>query len=114
MEEVLRQFKDLLIQKRYSQNTQDLYCNYFKDFCVYFRQEGLENITTAQINSYILDLIISKNISISQQNQRIMLLNFITKKYWIEKKYYELHRPRQFLFEGQKGGMYSATSVANI
>ena len=80
MEEVLKQFKDLLIQKKYSQNTQDIYCNYFKDFCVYFRQEELENITTEQINSYILDLIISKNISISQQNQRINAIKFYYEK----------------------------------
>ncbi len=33
MKEVLRQYKNLLIQKRYSQNTQDIYCGYFKDFC---------------------------------------------------------------------------------
>jgi len=50
MEEVLRQYKNLLIQKRYSQNTQDIYCSYFKDFCMYFGEEELENVTTKQIN----------------------------------------------------------------
>ena len=68
MKEVLRQYKNLLIQKRYSQNTQDIYCSYFNDFCMYFGEEELENVTTKQINSYILGLIKSKNISISQQN----------------------------------------------
>ncbi len=29
------------------------------------------------------------------------------------KRYKEYH-PKQYLFEGQKGGMYSPTSVANI
>ena len=80
MEEVLRQYKDLLIQKRYSQNTQDIYCCYFKDFCIYFRKEELKNITTAEINLYILDLIKSKNISISQQNQRINAIKFYYEK----------------------------------
>jgi len=76
----------LHIQKRYSQNIQDIYCNYFKDFCSYFRQEELENITTEQINSYILDLIISKNISISQQNQRINAIKFYYEKVLDRKK----------------------------
>lgn len=94
MEEVLRQYKDLLIQKRYSENTQDIYCSYFKDFCIYFREEELQNVTTMQINSYILDLIKSGNISISQQNQRINAIKFYFEKVLgREKQYYELHRP---------------------
>ncbi len=96
MEEVLRQYKDLLIQKRYSQNTQDIYCSYFKDFCIYFTKEEIKNITTAQINSYILDIIKFKNISISQQNQRINAIKFYYEKVLKRKKeYYELHRPRK-------------------
>jgi len=92
----LRNYNDLLIQKRYSQNTQDIYCNYFKDFCMHFRKEELVNITTAQINSYILNLIKSKNISISQQNQRINAIKFYYEKVLGRKKeYYELHRPRK-------------------
>ena len=96
MEKVLRQYKDLLIQKRYSQNTQDVYYSYFKDFCIYFQNEKLMDITTAQINSYILDLIKSKSISISQQNQRINAIKFYYEKVLGRRKeYYELHRPRK-------------------
>lgn len=86
----------MLIQKRYSKNTQNIYCNYFKDFCIDFRKGELKNITTAQINSYILDLIKAKNISISQQNQRINAIKFYYEKVLGRKKeYYELHRPRK-------------------
>ena len=96
MEDILRKYKDLLIQKRYSQNTQEIYCSYFKDYCIYFRKEELENITTAQINSYIIDLIKSKNISISQQNRRINVIKFYYEKILgREKQYYELHRPKK-------------------
>ncbi len=96
MEDILRKYKDLLIQKRYSQNTQDIYYSYFKDFCFYFRKEELENITTAQINLYITYLIKSKNISISQQNQRINAIKFYYEKVLgREKQYYELHRPKK-------------------
>ena len=96
MEKVLKQYRDLLIQKRYSQNTQDIYYSYFKDFCLYFQDEKLEDVTTIQINSYILDLIKSKSISISQQNQRINSIKFYYEKVLGRKKeYYELHRPRK-------------------
>ncbi len=96
MEKVLQQYKDLLLQKRYSQNTQDVYYSYFKDFCVHFQKEKLEDITTDKINSYLLDLIQSKNISISQQNQRINAIKFYYEKVLGRKKeYYELHRPRK-------------------
>jgi len=57
MEDVLKNYKDLLIQKRDNQNTQDIYYSYFKEFCMYFRNKKLLHITTEQINSYILDLI---------------------------------------------------------
>jgi len=63
---------------------------------MYFREEKLENVTTKQINSYILDLIKSKNISTSQQNQRINAVKFYFEKVLgREKQYYELHRPRK-------------------
>ncbi len=96
MDEILKQYKDLMIQKRYSQNTQDIYCSYFKDFCNYFNNKQLENITTAQINSYILDLIKSNNISISQQNQRINAIKFYYEKVLgKDREYYKLHRPKK-------------------
>jgi site-specific recombinase XerD len=96
MEETLRQYKYLLIQKRYSQNTQDIYCSYFNDFIKYFGEEELKYVTTEQINLYILDLIKSKNISASQQNQRINAVKFYFEKVLgREKQYYELHRPRK-------------------
>ena len=94
MENILRQYKDLLIQKRYSKNTQDIYCNYFKEFCVYFKKEDLPNITATQINAYILELIKLKNISISQQNQRINAIKFYYEKILGRDKQ-ELHRPKK-------------------
>lgn len=86
----------MLIQKRYSDNTIKAYCNYFKDFCVFFENSKLENVSTTQINSYILTLIQQKNISTSQQNQRINAIKFYFEKVLgREKQYYELHRPRK-------------------
>ncbi len=89
-------YKNMLIQRRYSDNTIKIYCHYFEDFCIYFKDETLKNITTSQINAYILDLIKSKNISISQQNQRINAIKFYFEKVLgREKQYYKLHRPHK-------------------
>lgn len=95
-EETLKKFENLLIQKRYSVNTRRVYCHYFKDFQTYFRNDKLENISTEQINNYILKLIQTKNISVSQQNQRINAIKFYYEKILGgEKQYYELHRPKK-------------------
>ncbi len=96
MDEILKKYKNLLVQKRYSDNTIGMYCNYFEDFCKYFLERNLKEITTTEINSYILSLIESKNISISQQNQRINSIKFYYEKVLNRKKqYYELHRPKK-------------------
>ncbi|MDO9581435.1 MAG: site-specific integrase [FCB group bacterium] len=96
MDDVLERFKELLILKRYSENTQNIYCNYFKDFQIYFNNDELEELSTEQINKYILNLIQSKSISISQQNQRINAIKFYYEKVLGKsKQYYKLHRPHK-------------------
>ncbi len=96
MKSILKQYKNLLIEKRYSQNTQGIYCSYFKDYCMHFKTEEIDKVTTSQINEYILQLIKSKNISISQQNQRINAIKFYYEKVLGRKKeYFELHRPKK-------------------
>ena len=67
MDDILKKYKNLLLQKRYSDNTIGMYCNYFGAFCKYFAGQN-----------------------------------------------YKEYRPEQYLFEGQNGGKYSASSVANI
>jgi len=96
MEKILTEFKNRLVQKRYSRNTQNIYCNYFKDFADYFKDDELEKITVEQINAYILELIQTKIISISQQNQRINSIKFYYEKILgRDKQYYALHRPKK-------------------
>ena len=66
--QTLRSYRELLIQKRCSSNT----------------------------NRYILQLIQAKNISTSQQNQRINAIKFYYEKILgREKQFYSLHRPRK-------------------
>ena len=96
MDKMLTEYKNRLIQKRYSRNTQNIYCKYFRDFSDYFIDEKLEEITTEQINTYILELIQTKNISISQQNQRINAIKFYYDKILgRDKQYFALHRPKK-------------------
>lgn len=85
MNQTLEQFRNRLVQKRSSKNTISIYCNYFEDFCNYFKHNKLQDIIPVQINTYILNLIETKNISISQQNQRINAIKFYYEKY-LEKK----------------------------
>lgn len=66
MIKVLDLYKNRLIQHGYSQNTIAIYCNYFQDFCDFFKNSDLQNVKPEQINKYILDLIKIKNISSSQ------------------------------------------------
>jgi len=43
MKDFLKKYKELFIQKRYSNNTQRIYSNYFKDFNSYFETMSLIN-----------------------------------------------------------------------
>jgi len=96
LDDILKKYKELLIQKRYSNNTQKIYCNYFKDFIFYFQDKKLEGVTTEQINAYLLELIRKKDISISQQNQRINAIKFFYEKVLGKnKQYYGIHRPNK-------------------
>ncbi|MEA2103112.1 MAG: site-specific tyrosine recombinase/integron integrase [Candidatus Cloacimonadota bacterium] len=96
MGKILEQYKNMLTQKRYSENTKKIYSKYFHDFTNYFIDENMEELTRSQINNYLLKLIKSKNISISQQNQRINAIKFFYEKVLgRDKQYYKIHRPRK-------------------
>ncbi|MCK5133067.1 MAG: tyrosine-type recombinase/integrase [Candidatus Sabulitectum sp.] len=93
---MLTKYRNLLVQKRYSENTQKVYLNYFADFVRNFGASNLEKLSVDEINGYILDLVEKRGISGSQQNQRINAIKFYYEKILgREKQYYELHRPRK-------------------
>ena len=96
MNDITEKYKSLLLQKRYSPNTQRIYGHYFNDFITYFKGANVADLTKEQINNHILTLIKSQNISISQQNQRINAIKFYYEKLLgREKQYYELYRPNK-------------------
>ncbi|MCK5730387.1 MAG: site-specific integrase [Draconibacterium sp.] len=88
-------YEATLKRKRYSESTIKTYTNYFKDFTAYFSNKELLEITTEEINNYILELINSKNISTSQQNQRINAIKFYYEKVLKgPQQLYLIERPR--------------------
>ena len=89
-------YLELLKQKRYSESTIKTYTHYFKDFQRYFFEQDLENIQREEINAYILELIEKRDISSSQQNQRISAIKFYYEKVLgKEKEEYHIERPRK-------------------
>ncbi len=87
---------NILDQKRYSENTKSTYISYFRDYLKYFRGRNPEKITREEINDYLLELIRRKNISSSQQNQRINAIKFYYEKVLgKEKMYINIERPRK-------------------
>lgn len=91
-----QEYTDLLEQKRYAENTKTIYQSYFADFIRYFGSKVLNEITKEEINAYILELIREKNISASQQNQRINAIKFYYEKVLgRQSAYYDIERPRK-------------------
>jgi site-specific recombinase XerD len=85
-----------LEQKRYSESTIKTYSSYFKEFQKYFFPRILPEIRVEEINHYILELIRERNISGSQQNQRINSIKFYFEQVLgREKEYYNICRPRK-------------------
>lgn len=89
-------YMELLKKKRYSQNTIKIYQSYFLQFLKYFRNQDPRIITKKQIDNYLLELINTRQISASQQNQRINAIKFYYEKVLGRKRqYYFLHRPKK-------------------
>lgn len=89
-------YLEKLEQERYSENTNKIYTHYFKDFVAEFSNRELSKITKDEINAYILRLIQEKDISPSQQNQRINSIKFYYEQVLGRgKEYYDIGRPRK-------------------
>lgn len=88
-------YYDLLDQKRYSDSTKATYTNYFEDYVRHFEGRIINEIPVEDINGYILGLIRNKNMSASQQNQRINAIKFYYEKVLdYDKIHYNIERPR--------------------
>jgi len=110
-------YLEKLEQRRYSPQTIKVYKAYFKDFQIDFADRNLLEVEAKEINTYILNLIKTNNISCSQQNQRINAIKFYYEKVLgRETEYYKIDRPKKenklpdVLSKIEIGKMISCTS----
>jgi len=89
-------YLEKLQRVRYSESTIRTYSKYFKDFQRHFAGQNLKELTTDEINKYILGLIKENDISTSQQNQRINSIKFYYEKVLeLDREYYKIDRPKR-------------------
>ena len=92
--ELPKSYLELLERKRYSPSTIKTYSTYFLQFLIHFSGRDPATITRNEINKHILDLIKTRSISKSQQNQRINAIKFYYEKVLGRKReYYMITRP---------------------
>jgi integrase/recombinase XerD len=80
MENILNNTKQKLIVMRYSHNTQKVYLHYLSKFCSHFKETTIDSVTSNEIESYFLNLILNKNLSYSAQSQYINAIKFYYEK----------------------------------
>lgn len=83
-------YLEKLEQMRYSKNSAKTYIQCIMQFSGYFREREIDKLTKNEINEYILDLIKTRNFSLSYQNQMINAI-----KYYYE---YVLGRKKEYYF----------------
>lgn len=94
--EIPKEYTNLLIRRRYSDNTKKVYSYLFKEFIQYYSDTKPEDITEAQIRAYQDYLVKKRQISISTQNQAINAIKFYYEKVLSKDKVdYHIERPRR-------------------
>jgi len=95
-EDMLLDLEKTLVLKHYGQSTVNTYKKMFTVFLAKFMHQDLKQISKAQIEQFIYDLIKLNNISESYQNQ---LINAIKAYYehvlGLPREYYDIQRPKK-------------------
>ncbi len=78
--EIPEAYLNLLIRRRYSDNTIKVYCSLFKEFLKYFSLQNPENLTENDISNYQDYMVKKRRVSISTQNQAINAIKFYYEK----------------------------------
>lgn len=92
---VLDDYQNTLIQKRYSESTYATYTSYFTAFAKHFSY-NIQNLHVNEVNQYLVDLLKTRPISSSQQNQHVNAIKFYYEKVLgREKQYYYVMRPKK-------------------
>lgn len=94
--EIPEEYRNLLIRRRYSNNTIKTYCSLFKEFVNYFKDKELEDISETDIKRYLDYLVKVRKVSYSTQNQVVNAIKFYYEKVLKqERQEYWIDRPRK-------------------
>ena len=91
-EEYISKLKEL----HNSENTLRVYSSAFEQFCNYYKDLSLENISQEQITKYMQHLVVDRKVSSSYHNQAINAIKFYYERVLNgDRKIYLLDRPRK-------------------
>ena len=91
-EEYISKLKEL----HNSENTLSVYSSAFEQFCNYYKDHPLENISQEQITKYMQHLVVDRKVSSSYHNQAINAIKFYYERVLNgDRKIYLLDRPRK-------------------
>ena len=90
------EYIDLLVRRRYSENTIKVYTHFFSEFINYFPDTKIDDLTENDIRKYQDYLISKKKVAVNTQNQAINAIKFYYEKVLgNETKNYYIDRPRK-------------------
>jgi site-specific recombinase XerD len=88
------EYKNKLIELRYSKNTFDVYTDFFEEFINYYEDYALEDITEAMINDFQRYLVTERCVATATQNQAINAIKFYYERVLGNpRKVYNIERP---------------------
>jgi site-specific recombinase XerD len=94
--EIPEEYVNLLIRRRYSENTIRVYSSLFEEFINFYPDKAPKDITESDIRKYQDYLVKKRKISTSTQNQAINAIKFYYEKVLgREKGDYYIERPRK-------------------
>ncbi len=93
---VPQEYIDLLVRRRYSENTIKTYLSLFEQFLLHFKSTAPQELTDAHVAEFQNYLVKKKKVSTSSQNQYINAIKFYFEKVLgRDKAHYHIERPIQ-------------------
>ncbi|MBP1664487.1 MAG: site-specific recombinase XerD [Bacteroidetes bacterium] len=90
------EYKNKLVELRYSKNTYAVYTDMFEEFINYYENYALEDITEGMINDFQRYLVTERKVATSTQNQVINAIKFYYEKVLGgHRNVYYIDRPRE-------------------
>lgn len=87
-------YRNKLIELRYSRNTVKTYCSLFEEFINYYNKTDIREIDERMIVGFLQYLVMERNVSLSYQNQSINAIKFYYERLLgLPRKVYRIERP---------------------